>query len=212
MAKKILVAYFSCSGITKKAAEALASAVGADLYEILPEAPYTAADLDWMDKKSRSTIEMQDPSSRPAIAGTVADMDAYGTVFVGFPIWWYVAPAIIHTFLESYDFSGKTIVPFCTSGGSGAGKTDEVLHALVPGYRAVAPMQAAERPHFQRAALQMGGRPQPVNNLACPRAKAPGIRRFRGLSHVRMPPNRGLFKPLPREIPPHSARPPRHPP
>ena len=88
MAKKILVAYFSCSGITKKAAEALASAVGADLYEILPETPYTAADLDWMDKKSRSTIEMQDPSSRPAIAGTVADMDAYGTVFVGFPIWW----------------------------------------------------------------------------------------------------------------------------
>lgn len=132
MAKKILVAYFSCSGITKKAAEALAGAVGADLYEILPETPYTAADLDWMDKKSRSTIEMQDPSSRPAIAGTVADMDAYGTVFVGFPIWWYVAPAIIHTFLESYDFSGKTIVPFCTSGGSGAGKTDEVLHALCP--------------------------------------------------------------------------------
>ena len=132
MAKKILVAYFSCSGITKKAAEALAGAVGADLYEILPETPYTAADLDWMDKKSRSTIEMQDPSSRPAIAGTVADMDAYGTVFVGFPIWWYVAPAIIHTFLESYDFSGKTLIPFATSGGSGIGKAEKSLKEHCP--------------------------------------------------------------------------------
>ena len=103
--KKTLVAYFSCSGVTKKAAEAVASVADADLYEIKPEIPYTSADLDWTDPKSRSSIEMKDPSSRPAIAEKAAGMDGYETIFVGFPIWWYVAPTIIGTFLESYDFS-----------------------------------------------------------------------------------------------------------
>ncbi|MCQ4635235.1 flavodoxin [Anaerovorax odorimutans] len=116
---KKLVAYFSCSGVTGKVAEKLAEAAGADLYEIKPQLPYTAADLDWMDKKSRSTVEMNDPSSRPAILDSVQGMDSYDVVFVGFPIWWYTAPTIINTFLESYDFSSKTIVPFATSGGSG---------------------------------------------------------------------------------------------
>lgn len=130
--KKILVAYFSCSGVTKRVAEELAEVAGADLYEIKPKLPYTKADLNWMDKKSRSTIEMQNPASRPAIADVVSNMENYDVVLVGFPIWWYVAPTIIHTFLESYDFSGKTIVPFATSGGSGMGKTDEVLHYICP--------------------------------------------------------------------------------
>ncbi|MFR8071607.1 MAG: flavodoxin, partial [Anaerovoracaceae bacterium] len=107
---KRLVAYFSASGTTKRAAEMLAEAAGADLYEIRPEVPYTSADLNWMDKKARSTVEMKDPTSRPAIADNDADIAAYDTIFVGFPIWWYVAPTIINTFLESYDFSGKTIV------------------------------------------------------------------------------------------------------
>lgn len=130
--KKILVAYFSCSGVTKRVAEELAEVAGADLYEIKPKLPYTKADLNWMDKKSRSTIEMQNPASRPAIADVVSNMEDYDVVLVGFPIWWYVAPTIIHTFLESYDFSGKTIVPFATSGGSGMGKTDEVLNSICP--------------------------------------------------------------------------------
>lgn len=125
--KKILVAYFSCSGVTAKAAKRLATAAGADLYEIKPETPYTREDLNWMDKKSRSSVEMNDPASRPAIAGKIENMDEYDVVFVGFPIWWYVAPTIINTFLESYDLSGKTIVPFATSGGSGMGKTADKL-------------------------------------------------------------------------------------
>lgn len=124
---KTLVAYFSASGQTAKLAKILAGVTGGDLFEIAPETAYTAADLDWMDKKSRSTIEMKDPKSRPAIAGKVADMAQYDTVFVGFPIWWYQAPRIIETFLESYDFSGKTVIPFATSGGSGMGKTNEHL-------------------------------------------------------------------------------------
>lgn len=124
---KTLVAYFSASGQTAKLAKTLAGVTGGDLFEIAPETAYTAADLDWMDKKSRSTIEMKDPKSRPAIAGKVADMAQYDTVFVGFPIWWYQAPRIIETFLESYDFSGKTVIPFATSGGSGMGKTNEKL-------------------------------------------------------------------------------------
>lgn len=124
---KTLVAYFSASGQTAKLAKTLADVTGGDLFEIAPETAYTAADLDWMDKKSRSTIEMKDPKSRPAIAGKVADMAQYDTVFVGFPIWWYQAPRIIETFLESYDFSGKTVIPFATSGGSGMGKTNEKL-------------------------------------------------------------------------------------
>lgn len=132
MSKKTLVAFFSASGVTAKAAETLAEAAGADLYEIKPQVPYTSADLNWMDKKSRSSVEMNDPASRPAISGKLNNMDDYDTVFIGFPIWWYVAPTIISTFLESYDFAGKTIVPFATSGGSGMGKTDEVLQALCP--------------------------------------------------------------------------------
>ena len=129
---KTLVAYFSASGQTAKLAKTLAGVTGGDLFEIAPETAYTAADLDWMDKKSRSTIEMNDPKSRPAIAGKVADMVQYDTVFVGFPIWWYQAPRIIETFLESYDFSGKTVIPFATSGGSGMGKTDSILKAVCP--------------------------------------------------------------------------------
>ncbi len=130
--KKALVAYFSASGVTGKVARALAQAAGADLFEIRPEVPYTAADLDWHDKASRSTLEMQDPASRPAIGETLENMADYDVAFVGFPIWWYVAPTIVSTFLESYDFSGKTVIPFATSGGSGMGKTDSVLHALCP--------------------------------------------------------------------------------
>ena len=126
MSKK-LVAFFSASGVTAKVAETLAKAIDADIYEITPEIPYTNADLDWMDKKSRSSIEMADPASRPAIAGELNNMADYDTVFIGFPIWWYVAPTIINTFLESYDLTGKTIIPFATSGGSGMGKTNEKL-------------------------------------------------------------------------------------
>ena len=122
-----LVAYFSASSVTAKVAEKLSEAIGADLYAIEPEVPYTKADLDWMDKKSRSTIEMNNPASRPAIAGKRDNMNDYDTVFVGFPIWWYVAPTIINTFLESYDLTGKTIIPFATSGGSDMGKTNEKL-------------------------------------------------------------------------------------
>lgn len=131
MAKK-LVAYFSASGVTAKMAKALAEVTGADLFEIQPVVPYTNADLDWMNKKSRSSVEMSDPASRPEIENKVPDMDQYDTVFVGFPIWWYVAPTIINTFLESYDFSGKTIAAFATSGGSGMGKTDSVLKKSAP--------------------------------------------------------------------------------
>lgn len=127
MMSKKLVAYFSASGVTAEAAKNLAKAADADLYEIKPEIPYTQADLDWMNKKSRSSLEMNDPNSRPAIAGKVPDMESYDTIFVGFPIWWYVAPTIINTFLESYDLNGKTIIPFATSGGSGMGKTNENL-------------------------------------------------------------------------------------
>lgn len=133
MSKKILVAYFSASGVTAKAAWKLSEAIGADLHEIKPEVPYSSADLNWMDKKSRSSVEMNDPSSRPTIAEKLADMEKYDVVFVGFPIWWYVAPTIINTFLESYDFSGKTIIPFATSGGSGMGKTNEKLGPSCPG-------------------------------------------------------------------------------
>lgn len=132
---KILVAYFSASGQTAKLAKTLAGVTGGDLFEIAPETAYTAADLDWMDKKSRSTIEMKDPKSRPAIAGKVADMAQYDTVFVGFPIWWYQAPRIIETFLESYDFSGKTVIPFATSGGSGMGGTNKALAPSCTGAR-----------------------------------------------------------------------------
>lgn len=127
---KKLVAYFSASGVTKAAAEKLAKAAGADLFEIKPAVPYTRADLDWTDRKSRSSVEMSNPDSRPEIAEKLSNMNDYDTVFIGFPIWWYVAPTIINTFIESYDFSGKTIIPFATSGGSGMGKTIQVLKPL----------------------------------------------------------------------------------
>jgi len=135
---KTLVAYFSASGTTARVAKDLASAVGADLFEIAPQTPYTRADLNWRDKSSRSSVEMNDEASRPAISSTVADMPAYDTVFVGFPVWWYVEPRIIDTFLEAYDFSGKTIVPFATSGGSGVGGAAQHMQALVPGAKVVA--------------------------------------------------------------------------
>ena len=127
MENKSLVTYFSASGVTKKVAEKLAEAAGADLFEIKPEVAYTEADLNWMDKKSRSSIEMNDKSFRPAIEEKCNNMADYDVVYVGFPIWWYVAPTIINTFLESYDFSGKTIVLFATSGGRGFGNTVEEL-------------------------------------------------------------------------------------
>ena len=131
MSKK-LVAFFSASGVTAQAARSLADAAGADLYEIKPALPYTNADLDWMNKKSRSSIEMNDKASRPAIADTDAHVADYNVVFVGFPIWWYIAPTIINTFLERYDFSGKKIVLFATSGGSGFGKTVSNLQPSAP--------------------------------------------------------------------------------
>lgn len=134
---KILVAYFSASGVTAKVAEKLSKAIDADLYEIEPAEPYTKADLNWMDKKSRSTVEMNDRSSRPAIATKVDDMDQYDTVFVGFPIWWYREPSIIDTFMESYDFTGKKIVPFATSGGSGLGDSYKTMQALAPGAKVI---------------------------------------------------------------------------
>ena len=130
--RKILVAYFSASGVTKGVAQRLAKVAGADLFEIRPAVPYTQADLNWTDKKSRSSVEMNDPLSRPEIAEMLPNMADYDTVFVGYPIWWYVAPHIINTFVESYDLSGKTLVAFATSGGSGIGKTVEELKKLYP--------------------------------------------------------------------------------
>lgn len=137
MSNRALVAYFSASGVTRKAAEKLAAAAGGDLFEIEPEVPYTSADLNWMDKKSRSSIEMRDKSSRPAIVKKPLDLSKYDSIFVGFPIWWYVAPAIINTFLESCDFSGKKIILFATSGGSGFGNTVRELQVSAPGAQIV---------------------------------------------------------------------------
>ena len=128
-----LVAYFSATGTTARVAKNLAEAIGADLFEIVPEQPYSSADLDWRDKNSRSSHEMNDESCRPAVAGRMDNMGAYGTVFVGFPIWWYVEPRIVDTFLQAHDFSGKTIVPFATSGGSGLGKAPQRMASLAPG-------------------------------------------------------------------------------
>ncbi|WP_303806483.1 flavodoxin [Ruminococcus flavefaciens] len=128
---KTLVAYFSASGVTAKMAKNLAEAAGADLYEIKPAVPYTNADLNWQNKNSRSSVEMKDKSFRPSIADTDANIADYDTIFVGFPIWWYVAPTIINTFLEAYDFSGKTIILFATSGGSGMGNSAKELRTSV---------------------------------------------------------------------------------
>ena len=130
---KALVAYFSATGVTAKAAKVLAGAVGGDLYEIKPAVPYSAADLNWMDKGSRSSVEMKDTSSRPALADTDAPVAGHDVIFLGFPVWWYVAPTILNTFLEAYDFTGKTIVLFATSGGSGLGKSAAGLRASAPG-------------------------------------------------------------------------------
>ena len=131
---KALVAYFSATGTTKGVAERLAGAIGADLFEIVPETPYTEADLDWRDKKSRSSVEMADRASRPAVAGAVTNLADYATVYVGFPIWWYREPSIVDTFVESNAaaLAGKTVVPFATSGGSGMGDTSANLQALAP--------------------------------------------------------------------------------
>ena len=127
---KVLVAYFSASGVTKKVAENLAKAAGADLFEIVPEQIYTSADLNWQDKQSRSSVEMNDRSCRPAINSRVEDMSQYSHVFIGFPVWWYREPSIIDTFMESYDWSGITVIPFCTSGGSGLGDAGKNMQAL----------------------------------------------------------------------------------
>ena len=130
---KALVAYFSATGVTAQAAKTLAGAIGADLYEIKPAIPYSAADLNWMDKGSRSSVEMRDARSRPALAAADAPVAGYDVIFLGFPVWWYVAPTIVNTFLEAYDFTGKTIVLFATSGGSGLGKSAAGLRASAPG-------------------------------------------------------------------------------
>ena len=128
---KVLVAYFSASGVTRKVAEEIAKAEQAELFEILPEVPYSAKDLDWKDKQSRSTLEMQDSGCRPPIAGQVENMAQYDVVFVGFPIWWGREPSVVDTFLDTHNFTGKTIVPFCTSGGSGIGETAKRMQEIV---------------------------------------------------------------------------------
>ena len=130
---KGLVAFFSASGVTKKVAENLAKTAGADLFEIVPKQIYTSADLNWMDKKSRSSVEMNDRNCRPEIASKVDDMEQYDTIFVGFPVWWYREPSVIDTFMESYDFTGKKVIPFCTSGGSGLGDSGRNMQALASG-------------------------------------------------------------------------------
>jgi flavodoxin/predicted small lipoprotein YifL len=130
---RVLVAYFSCTNTTKPLAEYVADGLGADLYEIVPVDPYTAADLNYNNDNSRSTKEMNDPNSRPAISGSVANMSQYDIIFVGYPIWWGEAPRIVSTFMESYDFSGKTVIPFCTSGGSGMGSSGTKLEKLTSG-------------------------------------------------------------------------------
>ena len=132
-----LVAYFSATGTTAKAAKALSNAIGGDLYEIKPAVPYTSADLNWMDKGSRSSLEMKDTRSRPALVDTSAPVAGHDVIFLGFPVWWYVAPTILNTFLESYDFTGKTIVLFATSGGSGFGKSAAGLRSSAPGTKIV---------------------------------------------------------------------------
>lgn len=130
---KVLVAYFSATGTTEGVAEHIANGLNGDIYEIVPETPYTDADLNYSDNNSRSTIEMNDPNVRPAISGSVEDMEQYDVVFIGYPIWWGEAPRIVSTFMESYDFAGKTIVPFCTSGGSGMGSSATNLEQLTSG-------------------------------------------------------------------------------
>ncbi len=133
--KKTLVAYFSATGTTKRAAERLAKEKNADLFEIVPAQPYTAADLDWRDKESRSTLEMKDKSSRPAVSSKLENLDDYDTVWIGFPVWWYTAPTIVNTFIDSYDFSGKVLCVFATSGGSGVEGSAADLKKAYPQYQ-----------------------------------------------------------------------------
>ena len=132
MSGRALIVYFSASGTTARVARKIADATGADLYEIRPAQPYTEADLDWTNKKSRSTVEMNDRSCRPAMAEPVPDMSQYDTILVGFPIWWYVEPRIVDTFLDSCDLSGKTVIPFATSGGSGIDRAESNLRSNYP--------------------------------------------------------------------------------
>ncbi len=129
---KILVAFFSATGTTEAVAKKLAKAVDGDIFEILPVVPYTVADLDWKNPNSRTSLEMKDKSSRPPIVGRVEDITKYDTLFIGFPVWWYVAPTVINSFLESYDLTDKTVIPFATSGSSDMGKTNEELLPSCP--------------------------------------------------------------------------------
>ena len=131
---KVLVTYFSASGVTAKVARNIANIIGADTFEIKPKVPYTSADLNWMDKQSRSSIEMNDKSSRPQIEGTVSKLDDYETILIGFPVWWYTLPTIINTFIESLDFNGKILIPFCTSGGTGISGCEKDLRKAYPKY------------------------------------------------------------------------------
>ena len=142
---KVIVAFFSAGGTTKAVAERLARGIGADLFEIEPAVRYTRADLNWQDRQSRSSLEMNDRASRPEIASSGAGMEAYDTVFVGFPVWWYREPSIIDTFMEQYDFTGKTVIPFCTSGGSGLGESAQNLRALAKGAKVMEGRRFASR-------------------------------------------------------------------
>ena len=130
--KKVLVAYFSATGTTEKLGSKLAKVTNADLFKITPEQPYTADDLNWMDKQSRSSVEMNDKNCRPAISSKIEDISKYDVIFVGFPVWWYREPSIIDTFMESYDFTGKTVIPFATSGGSPIGDSGKNMQQLAP--------------------------------------------------------------------------------
>lgn len=134
---KTLVAYFSASGVTKRLAENLAKAAGAELFEIVPEQAYTSEDLNWQNKQSRSSVEMNDRSCRPAIGSRIENINQYSHVFVGFPVWWYREPSIIDTFMESYDWNGITVIPFCTSGGSGLGDAGKNMQALGKGAKVI---------------------------------------------------------------------------
>ena len=131
---KVLVTYFSASGVTANVARNIANNIGADTFEIKPKVPYTSADLNWMDKQSRSSIEMNDKSSRTQIEGTVSKLDDYETILIGFPVWWYTLPTIINTFIESLDFNGKILIPFCTSGGTGISGCEKDLRKAYPKY------------------------------------------------------------------------------
>ena len=134
---KTLVSYFSASGVTAKVAANLAEAVGGDLFEIVPEKLYTSADLNWQDRQSRSSVEMNGPTCRPAIKSKVTDFASYDVIFVGFPVWWYREPSIIDTFMEAYDFTGKIVIPFATSGSSGIGDSGANMQKLAPGAKVV---------------------------------------------------------------------------